>query len=279
MKIKSLFAFIAVSLAACSSDDSTPVDSFSGNLKEVKTMQEGVVTEKIIFENDRIKERYIYDGEQILVENIFTYNNAGFLTGRYAETIDGISLQQNITYDNSGRISSIVNSYSTGATNLNNTRTFNYSVPNKIIETIQGQGDPEQKTYDLNGNGLVYKITSSVTPDFNEATYEGNNLTSIIRTTYENGNEVTSASTFIYNTTDEVKGAFNSFAVNQFGTVKSNAAVYNSWFANFKENYIDGATEAGESASYEYEFNEHGYPVKVVRTEGVEETETIITYQ
>lgn len=284
MKSEILFVFVALSLFSCSgSDDNGPVETITKDLKEIATyIDDGdayLIDQLKIYQNNRLTERYIY-GDDFLFSDLYTYDQNGRLIHRIAGYEDYYE-NTTIQYDNQGRISSIeiING------NIHEQKVFDYSVPGKILmEMVKfHDSDPFVQqffmhiTYDLNNEGLVYRITKSDDINLyevNEVEYTGNNITSKTFTHYDNeiGANVTQTYNYSYDMETPVKGHYLNKEFNQFGSNPANHVLYFEDYVAEKDKYLI-------SSSYEYEFDSDGYPVKKVYHIFPYEKYSTITYQ
>lgn len=286
MKLKFVFAFIAVSLAACSSDDSAPVNSVNEKqLKEViSTRDNGQSGESLKFENNKVKERYLFNETGVYFEDLYSYDNEGRLYKRFVTTAD-FEAEQTIVYDDFERISYITTeTIFDGASGVDvEERSFDYSIANKVIETTIRENQPNSiYTFDLDNNGRVYRVTEgSNNSIINEATFTGNNTATQTYFSYNTPTEFTTlTNTFTYDMTTEVKGEFLKISTNRYGNYIANEALFNHFVSNARNNYVSQVVNDDSTTTYQYQFDADGFPVNVDTYEnGVVYRTTTITYQ
>ena len=131
---------------------------------------------------------------------------------------------------------------------------------------------------------MVYKrTTGGAFPKTQEAEYNGNNISSITWTEYNNVTEeyVSKTTNFIYDMTTPVKGEFINDGSNRYGN--NNPVIYLDSFGFLFgiENYmINRINFDGSVSEIQYQFDNDGYPIKqTIYRNGELESEFLITYQ
>ena len=286
MKFKALlFAFVAISLTSCSGDDSNPVDNnpdpiVEKDIAKIVILSEGDTSAVFNYENNMLKERFLYLDGQMWHEDFYDYNEEGLRVGRTVYEYGELGFTESIEYDDSNRIERIRQEIPNAL--LVTVMTFDYSLTDKIIMNVTEYNwddiTYDESIFDLDETGRIYKITSD--SDIKEAVYSGNNITQIIKT---NG-ESSGVDTYVFDMETDVKGSFLEINYNQFGTNMNNHIVHNSEFApEIDKLVIDETWQWNDEITtigYEYEFDEDGFPVKqMIYQEGFPPAELIIIYQ
>lgn len=283
MKLKLLLGIVFFSLLSCSGDDSgvvntnepvteTPTDSVPPSenavkmLKEIRRYFNGTLGEVLKFENDRLKERFLYnDNGQIFFEDYYTYDNSLLLTSRYVHNSEeNVTFTSSMSYDDVGRLLSIheesdlTNSYFVDIT-------FDYSSPGYIVRNdirlTNGQQGESQTIFDITVDGLVTKITQN-NSDNMEAVYYGNNMISLTTLYYnDSGNDLITTHQFDHDMTVEVKGEYLNRNSNRFGNVKANSSLYSNDIIRVDTNYISKHIVSNEEFDYVYDYDANGYPI------------------
>lgn len=273
MKIKLLFAFIALSLASCSSDDDSGKDPSvdNGERKLDKIVQtefndDGSVkaTAKTHFDDsDRAVLQLEYDGAGALAfQSEFTYNASGQLEKtdyfRFITTQKIAESSKTISYDESGRVTAVNESFKHNGNPATSVTSYHYNANNTIIATADySYGSTVTTTYTVNANGQVYKKTDTAGAA-EEILYDGQNIL-----TYTNGSN---SSNFIYDTTHTPKGQHHATILNQYKGNITNAVLLGGFtsIALGKTKYATGRTDSnGDKYTYNYDFDSEDYPVKV----------------
>lgn len=264
MKIRLLFAFIALSLASCSSDDSSTGKDPSGNGE--KKLREIVQTEfndngsvkqttKIEFDdNDRALALFTYDsaGELTYKEN-YTYSG-GVYESVMSYTLENGTETPNygytLAYDTSGRVISRTDTGGVSATT-----TYTYNDNNTITEIRTAGSTSFYATYYLNAEGQLYKRTTET--DTEQLTYAGKNIQKYTNNTF--------TSVFAYDSVLTPKGQQHNVVVNIFKGNMVNALIVQGLFSITMggTQYVAKRTDNADVFDYEYEFDGEDYPVKV----------------
>ncbi|HYD89922.1 MAG TPA: hypothetical protein VEA37_00365 [Flavobacterium sp.] len=269
MKKTLLLAIVAISLIACSGDDTpeTTNPAVDKNLHKILLyVQDGdeLIDESCIFVDNRMTERYLYDQGEPFYHDIYTYFQGRLIKREVTDDINGGHLVLELSYDSSGRISSQIIEVDSGYTEFT---TYNYAEPGKIktITYFSQGGQPEEKhtTYFLDDEGFVFKIES------------GNNVTileydsgrNVVSKTYIQNpgeeNEETNVTLYTYDLETPVKGGFLQKDFIRFGDNNANYELYEGYnnYQPARSNYLIQTSSEGEVANTEYEFDEDGYPM------------------
>ncbi|WP_417353054.1 hypothetical protein [Flavobacterium alkalisoli] len=300
MKLRLLFFAAFLSLASCSSDDSTdpvngnPVDK---NLKEIARYNDGEdqISELRKFTDNKMTERYIYNEGEAYFSDLYTYNEQGLLISRTASIEDQTAVTE-ITYDELGKIIAIdvTSSFSGNPYSVDHS-TVDYTEEGVIKVTminVQGSDTTVSKyNYYLDAQGRVYKIASvNSNEELNylcEAVYNGNNVVTYYSNMDSETGTYLNSSIYTYDNETVVKGDFLKVAYNQFGDNKANHVLFKqTGIVVISENYLiaNEAVSFGQenSGTVTYEFDNDGFPVKqtaFVDGEADPVSEYLITYE
>ncbi|MUV03070.1 hypothetical protein GN157_05045 [Flavobacterium rakeshii] len=279
MKLRLFFLAAFVSLASCSSDDDgnpaneipTPVVK---NLKDITYKNAlGETREITKYEDNKLKERILYDQGVIFHTEIFAYNEDGYLvSGVYTADDDGVN--QYVSYDDSGRITQITNDFTyMGIVGNTTTSVVDYSetgVINVTKTTVQGENEElDYFKYFLTAEGRVYEIALVNDDELSyiyKVDYDGDNVAVVY--SYRDGDTgaYLNTSTLSYDNETEVKGEFVHINSNRFGDNKANYVIYREdAIPNVSEQYLIGNVSNGQAnyiGEITYEFDEDGYPIK-----------------
>ena len=266
MKLRLLFAFIALSLVACSSDDSSTGKDPSENPGE-KKLREIIQTEfndsgsvkqtvKIQFDDkDRALAQFGYDGTGTLIsKKEYAYNTAGLL-----ETMTAFTVQNDVaspdysyvlTYDSNGRVITRTDS---GAMASSTTYAYNENNTIGVIRTAGAVTD--FATYYLNTGGQLFKKTTE--SETEQLTYTGSNILK-----YTNSSLT---SVFAYDSENAPKGQQHNAVINLFKGNMVNAMLIEGLNAIDlgSTQYTIKRTDNTNVYDYEYQFDNDKYPVKV----------------
>lgn len=264
MKIRLLFAFIALSLASCSSDDGNDGKDTSGNeekkLREIvqaEFNEDGSVkqTTKIEFDdNDRALAQFTYDsaGELTYKEN-YTYSG-GVYESVMSYTVENGTETPNygytLAYDTSGRV---ISRTETGGVSA--TTTYTYNENNTITEIRTAGSTSFYATYYLNAEGQLYKRTTETETE--QLTYTGKNIGKYTNNTF--------TSVFAYDSALTPKGQQHNVVVNLFKGNMVNAMIVQGLFSITmgSTQYVAKRTDNADVFDYEYEFDGEDYPLKI----------------
>ena len=178
MKNKLLLLIFTTFLFSCSNDDSSSEPSVNQTkqlFKKEKILYEnGNLNMKITtqYENNKpaIDSAYNSTNQLLYVsKNFFNTNNLVSSIKVYDE--NGIlSIENNITYDNLGRITQILNTQPSGSSVFNFTLNSNNTISS---ERISNGSVVTTKTFFLNSNGIIYKEVSGI--NNKESIFDSNN--------------------------------------------------------------------------------------------------------
>lgn len=178
MKNKLLLLIFTTFLFSCSNDDSSSEPSVNQTkqlFKKEKILYEnGNLNMKITtqYENNKpaIDSAYNSTNQLLYVsKNFFNTNNLVSSIKVYDE--NGIlSIENNITYDNLGRITQILNTQPSGSSVFNFTLNSNNTISS---ERISNGSVVTTKTFFLNSNGIIYKEVSGT--NNKESIFDSNN--------------------------------------------------------------------------------------------------------
>lgn len=288
MKLRLLLGIVFFGLMSCSGDDAsetvntnepvteTPADSVpptnvEKHLKEVQRYFNGELAEVLKFENDRVKERFLYnESGQLFYEDYYTYNDQFMLIERhiisnaYEETE---TATETFMYDNQGRLSVINIEHNASFYTIRN---FDYTTSGIISEDnytySTGNEFYSNKEYKLNEYGLVYKIIDGL--NTTDATYSGYNMISYISSYENSGNTIIHSSQTNFNISTDVKGEFINRNNNMLGNNKFNQSLYKSNIVHYDTHYMDNSIIQGVTNTYTYEFDSDNYPIVYMSYEG-----------
>lgn len=280
MKKHILLGFLAVTFISCSDDDNSPpiVNPPAGTDLDTITFINGGERDIMVFEDNKIRQQRIgnnWDGTYDLNHN-YTYNQDGQLIGMIGVDKDGQTyFERTITYDAQGRIVAKNDIYYNSLQGTSSTENVVYiydDEQNTVTADFTSDDDMVQdRTYYFNDAGLVYKVTNGDQIAQN-IQYEGNNISAI--------NDYSC----VYDLETPVMGEYLNIYRNQYNSYK-NFVVAHGYVvvASSANNYLtkyDNAQGIAQDVDYEYEFNEAGYPVKVITTTPAGySSETVITYK
>lgn len=288
MKIKLLFAFIALSLFSCSSNDDSEnndgnnpggnpiaVEKELAKITDTRFKADGAVNTTTISEytdNKAISEA-TYMADALVAKRTYTYNESGLLTElkAYDASMFGLERPYAIalcTYDDQGRIIrfddtvTIIESDNTVTTfTYNNDTTITASAD--YYDVVGGEHVITVDKYYVNQAGRVYKKTGSDGTVKLSVLYIGDNVTS-----YTEG---TASQIFEYDIANEPKGQYHNIVQNLYGGNFTNAMLVNGFsaFSYGVSKYVtrqNTTNSAGTNTSfvtYSYDFDSDGHPVKV----------------
>lgn len=274
MKTRLLFAFIALSLAACSSDDGSSGQDPDGNTGE-KKLREIVQTEfnengsvklttKTKFDdNDKALLEQQYNGmNELVAKREYTYNTKGVIdtmTYYSAETgLETPNYRYTITYDADGRVSAVNDSFIHNGSPSTSVIGYLYNPNGTVLATRNfSYGGSKLVTYYTNNSGQVYKKTDAegVTE---QVSYLGENILS-----YNNGSI---NSVFTFDNEHTPKGQLHNTVVNQYSGNVANAIMLNGFTAislGITNYAIQRTNSNGDTYEYKYDFDTNGYPIKL----------------
>ncbi|WP_417353053.1 hypothetical protein [Flavobacterium alkalisoli] len=279
MKLRLLFFAAFLSLASCTSDDSTdpvnenpdPTPPVEKNLKKIKEYYVNGENEQLIMvtlcENNKIDQMIGYENDNPLeIGSIYdySYNTQGRLSDIDVHFYNGFTdSSASFEYDGQGRLINFDNVNDGSSTHWR--REYIYNNEDNVVTGNYNPGGNLPNTFYLNDDGLIYKM-EYINEYYNSATevsYEGNNILSRTLTSYGS-----STVNYTYDYETEVKGEYLKLFRNSFGGL-SNMVLYEIDFnlALFTpDNYR--LTESKTNSTdvnyyYEYSFDEEGYPVEV----------------
>lgn len=265
---KLLLAFVAISFISCSDDD-TNNNTVNKDLNEITTFFEGEKVEWNKFENNRLTKRYLYNANgEVFIDDQYVYDAQGRLATRTIVS-EGETNTQTFEYDESGRLE-LINTETPAYTSE---REFNYSLPNKIISTdhwtSEGGESTHITTFDVDQQGRVFRITHGDVVNFDsmsEAVYEGNNVIQYSNTTHLGlDNElVTTTIDYTYNLEIPVRGDYLNKEANMFGNNNVNAILFYGTFAVEVDGYMVHYTNGISNTVIAREFDNEGFPVKII---------------
>lgn len=288
MKIKILFAFIALSLFSCSSNDdsdnnngSNPGDNPSGVQKELAKITDtrfktdGSVNTTTVSEysgNKTIGEA-TYMNDALVAKRMYTYNENGLLAELKSYDASMFGLEQPYaialyTYDNQGRIVKYDDTI-TIIESENTVTTYTYNDDTTITasadyyDVVAGEHVITVDKYYVNQIGRVYKKIGSDGTVKLSALYIGDNVTS-----YSQG---TAVEGFEYGIANEPKGQYHNIAQNLYGGNFTNAMLVNGFSSVSygvskyvtRQNTSNTASTNTSFITYTYDFDSDGHPVKV----------------
>ena len=276
----------SLSLLSCSGDDSGNA-SAEKIVKEVTMRIPGETSyETIKYEAGLYKERYLYfDNGADYIYEANTYNGSGRLVridySRTDEPWD--SAIRSLRYDSQGRIIQVTEE----SNNLHDIKLYDYSIPGKVVMTHEFESRISTTVFELNHDEQIYKITrvedgDEEHPKVQEATYQGNNITKVVVTSYDEelDTNMTRTTIYTYDMETPVKGSYLKRNVSRFGAYKPNATLFSQEFVMRPDNYIKGRFTQDTTIEYTYEFDAQGCPVKIKDTRnGAVAFETTIVYQ
>lgn len=269
MKTRLLLACFAIVMASCSTHDDSSGNGNPSENEGEKKLREIVQTEfnengsvkltsKTQFDdNDRSLFWFQYDGAGELTTRFeYTYNQAGQLQGMTSYAVQGssetVDYSYTLTYDSNNRV---ITKEETSPVTASTTFTYNANNTVTVIRST-GSGADMYSTYYLNNNGQLFKKTTETETEL--LAYTGENILSYTNSTY--------SSSFTYDTTVTTKGQQQNVAINRYKGSKVNALMLEGLTA------IDlGSTlytsqkndNNGDVYTYEYQFDNEGYPIKV----------------
>ncbi|RYJ42342.1 hypothetical protein [Flavobacterium beibuense] len=279
MKLRLLFFAAFLSLASCSSDDSTdpvnenpdPTPPVEKNLKKIKEYYVNGESEQLIMvtlcANNKIDQMIGYENDDPLeIGSIYdySYNAQGRLSDIDVHFYNGFTdSSSSFEYDEQGRLINFDNVNDGSSTHWR--REYTYNNEDNVVTGDYDPGGNLPNTFYLNGDGIIYKM-EYINEYYNSATevnYEGNNILSRTLTSYGS-----STVNYTYDYETEVKGEYLNLFRNSFGGL-SNMVLYEVDF-NFALSSPDNyrLTESKTNSTdinyyYEYSFDEEGYPVEV----------------
>jgi hypothetical protein len=274
MKTRLLFAFIAIAMASCSSDDNSSDKDPSENNQEIKLReiiqtefnQDGSVklTTKTRFDDkDKalLEEQYNTAGE-LTAKREFTYNPLGQVESMAfysADTgLETLNSGYTAVYDANGRVTTINENFIVNGSQATSVTTYLYNPNNTVIMTRNfSSGESAMTTYYLNSTGQVFKKTDSDGMT-EQVIYLGANMLN-----YSNG---TITSSFGYDNEHSPKGQQHNTVVNQFNGNVANAMMIDGFKSIDlgRDKYVIQRTDSnGDSYDYQYQFNDDGYPIKL----------------
>ncbi|QEE50189.1 hypothetical protein FUA48_11555 [Flavobacterium alkalisoli] len=303
MKLRLLFFAAFLSLASCTSDDSTdpvnenpdPTPPVEKNIKRIEEYGFNGETESlyqvILCENNKIHQILGYiDPDPSVISGMeeYSYDSQGrlnSLTYNYY-TIYGDDTFTSFEYDAQGRLTYM--KADDEDSSINRIREYTYNIEDNVVTGDYDPGGTLPNIYYMNGNGIIYKTEyenefySSIT----EVNYQGNNIVSNTRISNStNFNPYTINYTYDYET--EVKGQYLNLYRNSFGST-NNMVLFRADFylaALCTDNYILTESKANSTdvnTYYEYSFDEDGYPVEIRRISSGSDVyfqKTVIIYE
>lgn len=266
MKIRLLFAFIALSFASCSSDDSSTGKDPSENPGD-KKLREIIQTEfndngsvkqtvKIQFDDkDRALSEFGYDSSGILSsKKEYVYNSADLLETMIAYTVQNDVASPDysyaLTYDSSGRVITRTDS---GAMAASTTYAYN---ANNTITVIRTAGSVAYyATYYVNTAGQLFKKTTETETE--QLTYTGANILKYTSSSL--------TSVFAYDSDHTPKGQQHNVVVNLYKGNMVNALLIEGLDAVDlgSTQYTIQRKDNADVYDYEYQFDNDNYPTKV----------------
>jgi len=290
MKIKILLAALLTGALfwSCSDDDVTVSQSPSEKkLKTIATTHASYHEIKY-FENNRLINRKYFNNEVLFLEDTYSYNSAGLLIRHVENDFENSEvIEKDISYDNNGRISSVVyKKITNGQLNFNETRTFDYSTSGKIVETgvVAGQ-NTWSKNYHLDNNGRVYKTSHDTYPGTEKTEFQEDNIIVYKDIYYAPGSSTpfTYMTTFTYDNTTSALGQYINIENNRFGPITANTALYNKTISFSQVGYLTKKVYQGidvTTTDYTYEYDDDGYPILIkIFTNGILDKQSQIIYE
>lgn len=284
MKLKLLLAFIAISLIACSDNedaDNTPKEK---KLERIATTYyyenstQAYLSEELFFDDNNkpitansyqisdnqaslsSQKLYAYSDKELLskIEEYPHINEQGISNiPSYRSVIEYDDLDrviQNYVYNYFSETPQIIESYVYNADKtISVTRVFD-DAPTLYY------------TYYLNNNGQIYKRMFNAVNSVKEVTYDGDN---IISETKPNGDVLT----YTFDNVNLPKGEFHNAFKNMYSGNMVNAILLEGFedVTKINSKYLIGQNSNVDSLNetYQYEFDEEGYPIKISRYRGV----------
>ncbi len=282
MKLKILFFLTALCIISCSDNNYTPV-----NEKELRKVSmfyndgdENADASFLFYENRLVEINRHVNNETSTLYSCSYWEENMYISSYHYYSGSNSTVDASVYYDSQNRISTI---YVHEPLSVFTEKAFDYSVPGKItMNQVVDDGfetEESQTIYSLDTYGRIYKITvidgNGGIEYISEADYNGDALALVTNTYYSNGNIVKEETIpYNYNTSMEVKGAYNNLLASRCGT-DVNSILLHEKFEVFKENYI----ESYGNMSFEYEFDQDGFPIKEkVYNNGVLSYYKVITY-
>jgi len=256
--MKKIFLLLSIGLfiISCSSDeDQIPQTRTPTLVKlEQRQFQDGVLTEKIIFEysNQRPTIAQFYNGNnQLTYTSEWGYSNNNYLSSIKGYLPNGIlSSETNITYDTFNRI------IKTERAEENNTylstTNFTHNSNNTITSETNSNGSISSKVFEINNDGLIDK---EIVNGNLRVSVEYDNLTPISSTSYSTS----------YNYTYQVNGSLSFSFQSIFGTNPINVVLFQNYLDNsigsLTTKLVNKITSSSSIREYVYTLNEDGFPL------------------
>ncbi|WP_417353052.1 hypothetical protein [Flavobacterium alkalisoli] len=262
MKLRLLFFAAFLSLVSCSSDDSSVSGEQEKRLKKITYYEGDTFPVRVLFfQNNKIKTLHLLViSEELGYERTeYFYNDSGLLEKTESYRDNMLYLKTMKEYDSTGRI--IKNTtyfYSLeDQSEAIDSITFTYE-PGKIT-AVSGENPANGIFYEFYVNDLdqIYSIEAYGTTT--TATYDDGNLASVVS---EASSSTTSCT---YDNNLVPKGDYLNFYKNMYGNFEPNLVLSNSGFGLVLESsnkYLKTLTKLDETYTYQYEFDEEGYPVR-----------------
>lgn len=299
MKLRLLFFAAFLSLASCSSDDSTdpvnenpdPTPPVEKNLKRIEEYGLNGETESlyqvILCENNKIHQILGYidpDPTVVTMMSEYSYDSQGRLIGLAYNYYNGFGDDTftSFEYDAQGRLT-----YADAVDDGNPThwrREYTYNNEDNVVTGDYDPGGNLPNTFYLNGNGIIYKTEyeNEFYSTITEVNYQGNNIVSNTLISNSTGNNP-QVINYTYDYETEVKGEYLNLFRNTFGST-NNMILFRAGFSLAilcADNYI--LTEGSNSTdvnTYEYSFDEDGYPIEIRKLyNGIVFNKTVIIYE
>lgn len=284
MKFKLLLIFIVSLLISCTGEDDVPATVEKDLASTIAyTYFNGNVVARIetYFAENKPSQMLFYSGSSLDKKYVYTYGTDGQVTELHVYNRWGnLAVTSEYEYDDLGRIISLTTTDAipedmewgsdliTYIHNNDNTVTLNRFSPEGTLLN--------QLTYHINSSGKIYKSVQNgeTTGEFE---YDGDDIIA-----FTSG---ISHFTYSYDEDNEVKGHYLNFFRNQMPGYELNYVIVGSFTSALSSTakYMVGQdnTNGPTDATYEFEFDSDGYPVrKKVFTGDVEPNLIIdITYQ
>jgi hypothetical protein len=263
MKLKLLIAFMMLSLVSCSDDDSnTTGEKQLDKIVHKSYNNNGVLVDNsyITYDNNRMTGVYFVNPNgEIIGKTEFFYNENGSLSKiiddkAFYDDINGVV---ELGYDSQGRLITMLETYNQFGEEYIHTGNYVYNQDNTITYTgYIPNGDSDTKIFSKNASGQIDKILYNGT--VTQAVYDGEDIVS-----YSDGTQTVS---FTFDSVNTPVGPLLQSNINHMGGNFQNMVLWMGFegLAMGVSKYMIGrsSTVAGNSSTFEYEFDEEGYPVK-----------------
>ena len=279
---KNVFMALAVAFLCTACDEDNPEALSNTPPAELDTVIFNDGTNEVdlmVFEDNKVQQYKIgSNGDETYDLNYsYSYNQDGQLIGMTGTDAQGqLFFKQDLSYDEQGRLVLKHDVYHNLTQGTQAVEDVEYSY-NDLGHTITADFTSFDDTvldrvYHFNSAGLVSKITKVDGTTIQEMQYDGYNIVQMGDFTYT------------YDNFTEVKGEYINIYRNKFKSY-ANYVIYTGYMVPnvLSTKYIlsDAYPTTESGTTYNYEFDEDGYPIKVNRTSGSGNgnTEILISYK